>query len=287
MGRLFIIFYFISHSLTAQFDKQQCLIFIDLQGQDKVINQYYLYLDKDTIEHHVEQSNNDYTKKIRIDPSVSKKLADLAISSIERVKIDSTKELNLYPSHFFRITVSFNQQQKTIFIQDKYYYLLLEKLFSTINKSVGPTIQLPLKSITFAKRVFSSSDKTTHNSFCADWRHSFFSNNPKNRTIYYNSDYKDSLRVTIGADRDRKTLAGNEILDSLWILTSACVNQFKFNTDPTAKPKDYEFFEVYQHTKRVEVMTTFRSFDLANKNQHFIDLRNYINKHVLPTDRLE
>lgn len=287
MRRLFIIFCLTKFSLFSQVDKSKSFIYIELQGKYNVYHQYYLYLDKDTIQHRVEQSDNDFDNKTKIDPKASQKIIDKAVDLIEKIKIDSTKELDLYPSHFLRITVSYNQQQKTVFIRDKYYYLFLVDIFNSINSSVTPNFQIPLKSISFTKKIFTPSDKTNHNSFTADWRHSFYSDNLKNRTIYSNSNYADSLRITIGANKSKMEPAKKSTLDSLRVLTSACINDFKFNTDAVLKPSDYEFFEVYHHTKRVEIMATFRSFILADKNPHFSDLKNYINREVLPTNKLE
>lgn len=287
MRRLFIIFCLIKFSLFSQVDKSKSFIYVELQGKDQVYHQYYLYLDKDTIQHRVEQSDNDFDRKEKVDSKASQKIIDKAISLIEKIKIDSTKEQDLYPSHFMRITVSYNQQQKTVFIHDKYYYLFLEDIFKLINSSVTPAFQIPLKSITFSKNIFTPSDKTNHNSFTVDWRYSFYSDNPKNRTIYSNSNYKDSLRITIGANKSKMEPIKKGTLDSLHVLTLACINDFKFNTDIAEKPNNYDFFEVYHHTKRVEIMITFRSFVLADKNQHFSDLKNYINKQVLPTHKLD
>jgi hypothetical protein len=287
MRRLFIIFCLTKFSLFSQVDKSKAFIYIELQGKDNVYHQYYLFHDKDTIKYLVEQSDNDFEKKAKIDPKASQKIIDKAVYLIEKIKIDSTKELDLYSSHFIRITVSYNQQQKTVFIRDKYYYLFLENIFNSINNAVSPSFKLPLKSITFSKKIFTPSDKTNHNSFTADWRYSFYSDHPKNRTLYYNSNYKDSLSITIGANKSKKEPVQKVTLDSLRILTLACINDFKFKTDIATKPTDYEFFEVYHYTKRVEIMTTFRSFNLANKNQRFVDLRNFINSQILPTNKLD
>lgn len=286
MKRLIIIFYLFNYSLFSQVDKSKSLIYIELQGIDKVYHQYYLYLNRDTIEYRVEQSDNDFIKKVKIDTKVSQQIIDKAVNIIEQVKIDTTKEVGLYSSHFLGMTVSYNSQQKTIYIRDKYYYSLLEDIFKTINNNIISSIQIPLNNISFSNKPFEIDKKTNHNSFSIDWLYNFYGD-AKNRSIYHNSNYKDSLRITLGKEKIKMTSVNKTTLDSLNILTLACINEFKFNSENIKKSAKYEEFIVYQHTKRVEIMTTFTSFEMANKNILFVQLKNYINKHVIPAAPIE
>jgi hypothetical protein len=290
MTRLLLFILFLNINCFGQVTRTNYWLFFELQDIETGKSfEYSLNSKNDSLQLDITQSKENFSGKHKLDKNKSLIIFEKGIIALEKINVDYKKETDLHCNFFVRLSFAHNFQGKTVYINDRYYFDQIVDYLLLFNENVPDVYRIPLSKFDF-KLIDSIKKSKQYEAIGIDWKYNFFDNgHTKNKSIYYNTNHGDTLKVQYTAFKKHinnqfdTLILPHTTIDSLFLKSIRFINNYKYSkTMYNKENNDYENFEVSYYSGGINVIAGYKAFKLVDLNTDSKNLIRFLNTMISP-----